>query len=267
MAHMGFVGSAAVGQVTRRGAVVLQRGAVARSVCRRGVRMSAEQTQTSPKDVLAGVKYPLEWPFSPRDFDRTDESSDTYFYNSPRLVYHIDDKCIAALTNYYAKVLPQDADLLDICSSWVSHLPSSFKGKRISGLGMNEAELKRNDRLTDYAVKDLNADPKLPYEDNSFDVVTNVVSVDYLAKPLEVFKEVRRVLRPGGLAIMSFSNRCFPTKAINIWLSTNDFEHMFIVGCYFHYATGFDRPQGFNVSPNPGRSDPLYIVQATKSRT
>lgn len=38
------------------------------------------------------------------------------------------------------------------------------------------------------------------------------MSVDYLTKPIEVFQEMHRCLKPGGVAIMSFSNRCFPTK-------------------------------------------------------
>lgn len=79
-------------------------------------------------------------------------------------------------------------------------------------MGLNADELKRNPVLTEYSVKDLNVDPNLPYEDNSFDTITNVVSVDYLSKPFEIFKEMHRVLKPGGRAIMSFSNRCFPTK-------------------------------------------------------
>jgi SAM-dependent methyltransferase len=167
---------------------------------------------------------------------------------------------------------------------------------------MNEAELQRNGALSDYAVADLNANPVLPYPDNTFDVVTNAVSVDYLTRPLEVMREVQRVLKPvrgvarrdmpswlrgcetarrsladvrdcvrllraaqGGLALMSFSNRCFPTKAIAIWTSTGDLDHIWIVGAYFHYAGGFEAPQAVDISPNKGRSDPMYVVFARKS--
>jgi len=130
--------------------------------------------------------------------------------------------------------------------------------------GMNEAELKANKQLTSYVAQDLNVTPKLPFKDNSFDYVTCVVSVDYLIKPLDVFKEVNRVLKPNGKAIFSQSNRCFPTKAINIWLNTNDVQHGFIIGCYFHFAGGFNRPVGVDISPSSTFSDPMFIVEATK---
>ena len=158
--------------------------------------------------------------------------------------------------------------LLDVCSSWISHYPRGYDSScgRISGLGMNEEELGRNPILSDFAVRDLNADPTLPYPDNTFDVVTNAVSVDYLTRPLEVMKEVQRVLKPGGLALMSFSNRCFPTKAIAIWTSTSDMDHIWVVGAYFHFAGGFEAPQAVDISPGPkGKSDPMYVVYARKA--
>jgi SAM-dependent methyltransferase len=127
---------------------------------------------------------------------------------------------------------------------------------------MNEQELSKNSQLSDYCVKDLNTSPVFPYDDSSFDVVTCVVSVDYLNKPLEVFKEIARVLKPNGVAIISQSNRCFPTKAINIWLNTNDLEHIFIIGSYFHYSNKFMPPQSIDISPGSG--DPMFIIQAVK---
>uniref|UniRef100_A0A6N2N2T6 Methyltransferase type 11 domain-containing protein n=1 Tax=Salix viminalis TaxID=40686 RepID=A0A6N2N2T6_SALVM len=178
------------------------------------------------------------------------------FYDAPRFVTHIDDPAIAALTKYYSKVFPPSNTpgicILDMCSSWVSHFPKGYKQACIVGLGMNEEELKRNPVLTEYVVQDLNLNPKLPFEDNSFDVISNAVSVDYLAKPIEVFKEMCRILKPGGLAIMSFSNRCFWTKAISIWTSTGDADHVMIA---------------VDISPNPGRSDPMYVVFSTKAST
>jgi hypothetical protein len=166
--------------------------------------------------VLERPKFPDEWPYSEQDFARMDESNDAVFYDSPRLVYHIDDAAVAALTRYYSENLVNGEDVLDICSSWVSHYPKEFKGGKVVGLGMNEYELSQNRQLTDYVVKDLNDAPFLPFEDASFDKVTCVVSVDYLNKPLEIFKEIGRVLRPGGECIISMSNRCFPTKAFQV---------------------------------------------------
>ncbi|KAF7813920.1 biotin synthesis protein BioC [Senna tora] len=226
---------------------------------------SARIKATSSLDeLLKNVEWPEQFPFKDEDFQRFDESPDSLFYEAPRFVTHIDDPAIAALTKYYSQVFPPSntpgVSILDMCSSWVSHFPPGYKQERVVGLGMNEEELKRNPVLTGYAVQDLNVNPKLPFEDNSFDIITNVVSVDYLAKPLEVFKEMCRILKPGGMAIMSFSNRCFWTKAISIWTSTGDADHVMIVGSYFHYAGGFEPPQAVDISPNPGRSDPIYIV-------
>ena len=147
----------------------------------------------------------------------------------------------------------------------VSHYPKDLKLGRTVGLGMNAYELSKNVQLTESVAKDLNIDPTFPFEDNSFDFVTCVVSTDYLTRPLEVFSEIRRVLKPNGMAIMSQSNRCFPTKAINIWLNTNDAQHIFIIGSYFHYAGGFQPPEALDISPNLGRSDPMFIIQAKKA--
>jgi SAM-dependent methyltransferase len=195
---------------------------------------SAAAASPSAADILKNPGWPESFPFGPSELARYDEAPDTEFYSAPRFVTHIDDAAINALTAYYSRVFPpsggSDTALLDICSSWISHYPAGYTAGRISGLGMNEAELKRNSILSDYVVADLNATPQLPYPDATFDVVTNAVSVDYLTKPLEVMKEVQRVLKPGGLALMSFSNRCFPTKAIAIWTSTGDLDHIWIVG-------------------------------------
>ncbi|KAL8040342.1 hypothetical protein ABFX02_10G091400 [Erythranthe guttata] len=229
---------------------------------------AARQKGAVEKKVLENVEWPEQFPFKDEDFLRFDESPDTTFYESPRFVTHIDDPAINALTKYYSEVFPPSntpgVALLDMCSSWISHYPKGYKQSRIAGMGLNEEELKRNPVLTEYVAQDLNVDPKLPFEDNTFDVITNVVSVDYLTKPLDIFKEMSRILKPGGLAIMSFSNRCFWTKAISIWTSTGDSDHVMIVGAYFHYAGGFEPPKAVDISPNPGRTDPMYIVYSRK---
>jgi SAM-dependent methyltransferase len=170
---------------------------------------------------VAPVRLVQEWPetppFQPQDFFRSDSNDDKAFYTVPRLVYHIDEPAVASLTQYYRNNIPPKSDILDICSSWVSHYPLEFPKTmgKICATGMSSLELQFNDQLTGgYEQKDLNVDPKLPYDDNSFDVVTCVVSIDYLIEPIKVLKEVHRVLRPGGKAILSQSNRCFPSKAI-----------------------------------------------------
>jgi len=180
----------------------------------------AFSTKGMIEKVLQTPKWPDEWPYTEEDFRRMDESDDSYFYDQPRLVYHIDDPAVSALTAYYARHFKDGDDVLDICSSWVSHYPKDWKGGKVVGLGMNEYELSQNPLLSEYVVKDLNKDPTLPFADASFDKVTCVVSVDYLNKPLQVFKEIGRVLRTGGECILSMSNRCFPTKAFQIWLQT-----------------------------------------------
>lgn len=205
-------------------------------------------------DVLATPKWPAEWPFSASDFRRQDESSDQNFYAAPRFCFHVDETAVAALTGYYATTFREweKPDILDICASHVSHFPvdvDDFTGRRVA-LGMNEEELSENKQCGEYFVKDLNVDPVLPFEDNTFDIVTNAVSIDYLNKPLEVCSEVARVLKPGGAALFALSNRCFPTKAVDIWLRTNDLEHVFVVGSYFHYTGKFLPPSASEVSPN-----------------
>jgi cyclopropane fatty-acyl-phospholipid synthase-like methyltransferase len=219
---------------------------------------------TMAERVLENPKWPSEWPYSEADFRRMDESNDKNFYEAPRLCYHIDDAAVNALTNYYAKNLKDGEDVLDICSSWVSHFPKEWKGGNVVGLGMNEYELSQNVQLTSYDVKDLNEDPTFPYQDASFDKITCVVSIDYLNKPRAIFAEIGRVLRPGGECLLSMSNRCFPTKAFQIWLQTNDLEHIFIVGSFFHYSGLFEPPRCDDISPNPGRTDPMYIVRAKR---
>ena len=231
-------------------------------------RRTAPNEQRMAEKVLANPKWPSEWPYTASDLARMDEEVDTVFYSSPRLVTHIDDPAIMALTNYYASEFKDGDDVLDICSSWISHYPKEWKAGNVVGLGMNEYELSQNKVLNSYDVKDLNEDPTFPYDDASFDTVTCVVSVDYLNKPREIFKEIGRVLRPGGKALIAISNRCFPTKAWNLWLRTNDLEHVFIVGSFFHFTTGvFEEPSCADISPNPGRSDPMYVIKGVKKVT
>jgi SAM-dependent methyltransferase len=196
----------------------------------------------------------------PELFRRFDESPDAEFYAGPRLVTHIDDATIAALTQLYREVLPPVGGILDLMSSWVSHLPPEIPYGRVAGLGLNRVELEHNPRLTDLVVHDLNAEPELPYADASFDAVVNAVSIQYLTRPVEVYASVRRVLRPGGLALVAMSHRCFPTKAILAWHSCSPEERVRLVQVYFEAAGGYE-PAVF-LDRSPAGADPLWVVTA-----
>jgi len=214
-------------------------------------------------------EWPTEPPFKPEDFLRADQQDDGSFYAIPRFVYHIDEAAVSSLTQYYRKSIPANSSILDICSSWVSHYPLEFPQtmKRISATGMNALELKANDQLNDFEPKNLNIEPKLPYPDESFDVVTCVVSIDYLISPIEVLKEVHRILKPGGKVILSQSNRCFPSKAIAMWLQMNDRQHLELINGYFQYAGGFKPRTAFDITADGGPNqyrDPMFIVEAVK---
>ncbi len=201
-----------------------------------------------------------ESPFPPGFFDRSDTSGDERFYVQPRLVTHIDDAAIAAVGELYEE-LGLQGRVLDLMSSWVSHFRTP--PAELVVLGMNDAELAANDAAAQRVVHDLNATPVLPFGDDEFDAVTCCASVDYLIRPVEVFTEVARVLRPGGTFLCTFSNRCFPTKAIRGWLMTDDEGHCRIVATYFLASGAFDPPV-VDVRIPPGRgTDPLYAVYAT----
>jgi SAM-dependent methyltransferase len=202
-------------------------------------------------------------PFPPDFFRRMDESPDAEFYREPRFVAHIDDATVAALTEVYRELIPPGSRVLDLMSSWVSHLPSDVQYARVAGLGMNRPELERNPRLTDFVVHDLNASPELPFPDASFDAVVNAVSIQYLTRPVDVFASVRRVLHPGGLHIVATSHRLFPTKAVAVWQSIEPAERLRLIAAYFQFAGGWDEPRLLDRSP--ANADPLWIVYATRS--
>ena len=193
-------------------------------------------------------------------FRRSDETPDEAFYQTPRLVTHIDDRAIVAVTQLYREFFPPGGEILDLMSSWVSHLPEDVSYERVVGLGMNEVELGNNPRLDDYVVQNLNEDPTLPFEDAGFDGVGICVSIDYLTSPVEVLREVGRVLKPGAPIIITFSNRCFPTKAVAVWHQLDDRGHMQLVERYLHEAGNFEDVRSLDRSPRRMFSDPLYAV-------
>ena len=155
---------------------------------------------------LDAVEWPQEFPYGPKDLTPEWSGNDGGFYFYPKLVQHAGEECRASLTKFYECVLPpSDGAVLDLCSSWTSHYPKAWRSSRCVALGLNYVELALNPSKTEFRVQDLNADAILPYEDESFDLVTNSLSVDYMTKPLELFAEMHRVLRPGGYACMAFT--------------------------------------------------------------
>jgi SAM-dependent methyltransferase len=203
-------------------------------------------------------------PLGPDHVARIDEDDDALFYEMPRMVRHIDEPACAALTGWFRANLPAGGAILDLMSSCVSHLPEDVSYARVFGLGMNEAELAANPRLTDYVVHDLTFEPALPFGAAEFDACLITVSVQYLVHPVAVFREIARVLRPGAVCAVSFSNRMFPTKAIALWRALDDRDHARLVGWYFIEAGGFEEPEFTDLSPDPGRSDPLFMVAARR---
>ena len=190
-------------------------------------------------------------------FRKLDETADERFYATARLVTHIDAGAIAAVTALYREFFRPGSDLLDLMSSWVSHLPADVSYREVVGGGMNADELAANPRLSRWFVQDLNRSPVLPLPDGTFDGAAMCVSVQYLQRPVDVMTEVRRVLRPGAPFVVSFSNRCFPTKAVAIWTSLAPSEQVELVGHYLRSA-GFADVE----SRDAGRSggDPLWAV-------
>jgi SAM-dependent methyltransferase len=198
----------------------------------------------------------------PELFRRIDESDDADFYTQPRLVAHIDDATIARLTQAYRELVPAGGTILDLMTSWISTCRRGRVRAR-AGLGMNREELQRNPRLTECVVRTSTATPELPYPDATFDAVLNAVSIQYLTRPIEVYASVCRVLRPGGVALIATSHRCFPTKAILAWHSTTAAERLRLIERYFELAGGFAPAESMDRSPPD--ADPLWLTVARKS--
>lgn len=204
---------------------------------------------------------------------KLDPSDDTLFYDYPRFVTHVDEGFIQKLTDLYRDRLRPQTRILDLMSSWVSHLPEELTFEHVEGHGLNAEELARNPRLNHYVVQNLNLNPALPFEDQSFDAVLNTVSVQYLQYPEAVFAEIHRVLKPGGLCIISFSNRMFYQKAIQIWRDGSEPFRVELVQRYFASVPGFTPAEVIEqVSPIPAvlqmlgvpAGDPFYAVMATR---
>ena len=212
----------------------------------------------------------LPW-FSAHDLGRDDDTPDGDFYTQPRFVDHLDSCALETVEEIYARLIPAGSTILDLMAGPDSHLGSVRDPAMVAGLGLNRSELEANPILPEHVIHDLNGDPRLPFPDNRFDVVINTVSVDYLTQPLEVFREVSRVLRPNGLFIVVFSNRMFPPKAVNIWKRSTEKQRVELVRRFFtlsdkfaiqgyHESTGKPRPQDDKYYGRGISSDPIYAV-------
>ena len=199
---------------------------------------------------------PLDLPAAA--FAKLDPGDDADFYAPPRLVTHIDEAAVAALTAYYREILPPAGAVLDLMSSWVSHLPPELELAEVIGHGMNAEELAANPRLTRSFVQDLNRTPQLPLESASLDAALCCVGVQYLQRPVEVFGEAARPLKPGAPLAVSFSNRCFPTKAVAVWRSLDPAGQARLVELYLDRA-GL-RDVAARVLADGRRGAPLIVV-------
>lgn len=180
---------------------------------------------------------------NPSQRTKLDSSEDALFYEAPRFVTHVDEGFIQQLTDLYRDRLKPHTHIFDMMSSWVSHLPDDLEFAHVEGHGLNQEELARNSRLNHFFVQDLNQDPKFPLEEQTFDAVLNTVSVQYIQYPEAIFSEIHRVLKPGGVAIISFSNRMFFQKAIQAWREGSEASRVELVKQYFKSIPGFTEPE------------------------
>jgi SAM-dependent methyltransferase len=204
---------------------------------------------------------------------KLDDTNDNLFYTAPRFVTHVDEAFIKQLTDVYSEKLKPNTRILDLMSSWVSHLPQ-MQFAHVEGHGLNAEELARNPRLNHYFVQNINDNPQLPLPDQDFDAVINCVSVQYIQYPEAVFSEIHRILKPGGVAIISFSNRMFFQKAIQAWRDGSEESRVELVKSYFALIPGFSTPEVIvhkSTMPNilqwlgaPG-GDPFYAVVAYRT--
>ncbi len=199
--------------------------------------------------------------FKPEFFRRIDDSEDEAFYSMPRFLVHIDDGAIAKVGEIYAQLLPQGGAILDMMSSWRTHLTEQVRPSRVVGVGLNLAEMEDNPQVTEPVVHNVNTNARLPFEGAQFDGAIMTVSVQYLVHPVQTFSEVGRVLKPGAPFIVTFSNRMFPTKAVAIWQYLDERDRVGLVGRYFKDSGAFEKMDAIDRSaPTDPPSDPIYAV-------
>jgi SAM-dependent methyltransferase len=197
----------------------------------------------------------------PDFFRRIDESEDELFYRSPRFVVHIDDGAIAKVGEIYKRILPEGGTILDLMSSWRSHLPESMHTAKVVGVGLNRAEMEDNPALDEIVVHNVNVNPRLPFDEGSFDGAVMTVSVQYVTRPAELFADVGRALKPHAPFVVTFSNRMFPTKAVALWHGANQHQRVAVVREYFAGSAAFEKIETIDRSaPTDPPSDPIWAV-------
>ena len=209
----------------------------------------------------------MESPYPQDSFGKDDETDDELFYVEPRLVVHVDDNAINSIQSYYSKVFPENAIVLDLMSSWKSHFPTNKQFKKTVGLGLNAIEMENNPSLDEFFVQNINVDPTLPFEANYFDAVVIVVSIQYVSKPIELFQEIARILKPDSFCHVIYSNRMFPTKAVWLWKALSDDMRAQLIASYFHSTNNFGKPEFKNITEVTGSSiDPVFVVSSKKQQ-
>jgi hypothetical protein len=203
----------------------------------------------------------------PEAFRRLDESPDPEFYREPRFVTHIDAGAIAAVTQLYREWLPPGGKILDLMSSWISHLPPEVSYDEVVGLGLNASELAANPRLDSFIIHDLNAQPKLPFPEATFHAACICVSVDYLTQPITTIRDAGRIVVPGAPLVITFSNRCFPTKAVAIWHHLSGPGQQQLVEHYLTAAGNWGDIVSSTPIPEGGHRDPLFAVIGRRRST
>ncbi len=228
------------------------------------------------KDVKEKTSSSVSPIFGADAFSRLDEADDLEFYSRDRFVSHLDSLALSTVEKLIGTLIVEESPaILDLMVGWDSHIPGDVRASEVVGLGLNENELRNNKALSESVIHDLNKDPQLPFPDNRFEVIINTVSVDYMTKPVEVFKEVGRVLKPGGLFLVIFSNRMFSEKAVKVWREAGEEERVLLVEDFFREAGAFEKPSVFlsKGKPRPKDdtyahlgipSDPIYAVYADK---
>lgn len=199
-----------------------------------------------------------------------DSSDDQLFYAEPRFVHHLDGAFRERLTALYRDRIPAHAEVLDLMSSWVSHLPDDVTYGRVIGHGLNEKELAANKRLDSHWLQNLNVDQQIPLHSDSVDAVLIVAGWQYLQYPEAVAAELLRIIRPGGQLIVAFSNRMFFTKAPQVWADGSDRDHLATVAQVL-MAQGWPRPELIAEQTRAkgwqgligGTGDPFFAVIAT----